>query len=771
MSTYDTSNPVPSSAMPDAWDNNLAMDKVINSEETTVVTRTGAQRDTLAGLQQKSSDQRTQQQTDFEAQMTTQADTFDASQTDQANQFEETRQNLIPLSKQYLTLAAAQADIANIPDGSVTYVRSTDGIALADEYINNSGTLTATGRQMPSQASVDAVTDIAKSNTDSESLVDFCDEEGFVAAKLSLNEKGVGFESQQVSMMPELLSNLLISLFKNTDDGFTFQDEDGRLLADFTDGAAKLMGVTVKYDWLTQIVSLLSSDFGIESDEIKLSVDNGSDDIITMKDPDGIVFLRLTSDFKLQTKIKGSDVTTTGLDSVARIGNNALANISGAMRQRYYLTQMPTADINVFIIYGQSFSVGTYSVVPLSTANQFGNLMLGNSPRGMNFADITSETYAPLGGANTLVNLVEVRQNNAGSIDSAGTFGETSLSGWLNFGKFLHNQRLMTDNDAARTFAGACCGIGGRSIAQLSKGASPNLYNHVITALQGIKDAADAAGKTTRLCGVLWMQGENDGSTSYSSYYSALTTMRTNICTDGAAIFGQTLPPHWYNYQLGGMYTSDSNSMGVSRALLDFCDNNPGLVTFVNPVGQLPNPVNSDGNDNHMFANSYRWFGCDAAKASDLVHRGSGKPVFRMREAVYSGDTVNISFSVPVPPIKFTAGYVGNVATTFADKGFTIKDGSGTIYGADLTVQIIADNVVQITASRDLVAPVNIWLGDKTYHSGVHNIADSDDSLSNYTWDIVTGSPSTESIAELNGKPYALQNWCGADIIAAIKED
>ncbi|HBW4580733.1 TPA: right-handed parallel beta-helix repeat-containing protein, partial [Klebsiella pneumoniae] len=62
---------------------------------------------------------------------------------------EETRQNLIPLSKQYMTLTAAQADIANIPDGSTTYVRSADGSSLADEYINNAGTLTATGRKMP----------------------------------------------------------------------------------------------------------------------------------------------------------------------------------------------------------------------------------------------------------------------------------------------------------------------------------------------------------------------------------------------------------------------------------------------------------------------------------------------------------------------------------------------------------------------------------------------------------------------------------------------
>jgi hypothetical protein len=59
------------------------------------------------------------------------------------------RQSLIPLSKQYMTLADAQADIANIPEGSSTYVRSQDGSALADEYINN-GTLETTGRKMPS---------------------------------------------------------------------------------------------------------------------------------------------------------------------------------------------------------------------------------------------------------------------------------------------------------------------------------------------------------------------------------------------------------------------------------------------------------------------------------------------------------------------------------------------------------------------------------------------------------------------------------------------
>ena len=67
---------------------------------------------------------------------------------------DEIRQNLIPLSKQYMTLEAAQADIVNIPVGSTTYYRSPDDSALAVEVINNAGTLQPTGRKMPSYSSL-----------------------------------------------------------------------------------------------------------------------------------------------------------------------------------------------------------------------------------------------------------------------------------------------------------------------------------------------------------------------------------------------------------------------------------------------------------------------------------------------------------------------------------------------------------------------------------------------------------------------------------------
>ena len=126
---YNTGNQRPSNSMKDLNDNALANDDYMNSEADTFIDRLGDERDTLRGSTKK-------------------------MLAAGAAVVEETRQNLIPLSKQYMTLAAAQADIANIPVNATTYVRSQDGSALAVEYLNNSGTLQATGRKMPSRSSV-----------------------------------------------------------------------------------------------------------------------------------------------------------------------------------------------------------------------------------------------------------------------------------------------------------------------------------------------------------------------------------------------------------------------------------------------------------------------------------------------------------------------------------------------------------------------------------------------------------------------------------------
>lgn len=116
-----TDNAVPSTDIRDSVYAGAMLDKVVTSTELKYTDRLGGEHYTVDGIK---------------------------AEGDKV--VEETRQNLIPLSRQYMTPAAAQADIANIPDGSYTYVRSTDDTALAVEYVNNAGTLTATGRVMPS---------------------------------------------------------------------------------------------------------------------------------------------------------------------------------------------------------------------------------------------------------------------------------------------------------------------------------------------------------------------------------------------------------------------------------------------------------------------------------------------------------------------------------------------------------------------------------------------------------------------------------------------
>lgn len=70
-------------------------------------------------------------------------------------------QNLIPLSRQYMTPEAAQADIANIMQGSTTFIRSQDNDYLAYEVMNVNGILQPTGRKQASQEFIEMVHNFA----------------------------------------------------------------------------------------------------------------------------------------------------------------------------------------------------------------------------------------------------------------------------------------------------------------------------------------------------------------------------------------------------------------------------------------------------------------------------------------------------------------------------------------------------------------------------------------------------------------------------------
>ncbi|MEK6491791.1 SGNH/GDSL hydrolase family protein, partial [Klebsiella grimontii] len=120
----------------DLEDNIEQLDIRMNSEELSTKGRLGKDFDTWAGIQERN-----------------------------RLAIEDARKNISLLGLPFTTAPEAQAaaDAGEIPVGAVTWVRNAGDASLADEYINNAGTIEPTGRVMPSQEAINAVFDfIAK---------------------------------------------------------------------------------------------------------------------------------------------------------------------------------------------------------------------------------------------------------------------------------------------------------------------------------------------------------------------------------------------------------------------------------------------------------------------------------------------------------------------------------------------------------------------------------------------------------------------------------
>ncbi|HBY1899862.1 TPA: hypothetical protein MIR11_25560, partial [Klebsiella pneumoniae] len=267
-----TDNPVPSTDIRDAVYAGAMLDKVVTSTELTYTDRLGGEHYTVDGMK---------------------------AEGDKV--VEETRQNLIPLSRQYMTLAEAQADIANIPAGSATYVRSTDGSSLADEYINNAGTLQPTGRKMPSQAAIQAVLDyisslIATDDADSP-LLTLNDEAGFRLAAFGLNA---------------IQSNAMTAEYDEFIDGFVFRDSVGFVIQQI---GTPLLSSVDSVQPVVEQQRLVTEAFSAESDA----------DIsgFVFRDSVGFVLMNLNGE--------QSDQNNDGVDDISR--RNA-ANLAAAAAAR-----------------------------------------------------------------------------------------------------------------------------------------------------------------------------------------------------------------------------------------------------------------------------------------------------------------------------------------------------------------------------------------------------------------------------------------------------
>lgn len=144
--------------------------------------------------------------------------------------------------RSYSSVAVAQADITagNILNGAYCYVRNDTDEALIDEYINNGGTLEATGRQIPSQKTVDTKIDalrkqkLDKYNTpfEDENLIVIADSEGNMTWLQASLEDGMPTAQAEYAIKEVTGRSDHSRIEVNTEELlFSLPDENGNLTA------------------------------------------------------------------------------------------------------------------------------------------------------------------------------------------------------------------------------------------------------------------------------------------------------------------------------------------------------------------------------------------------------------------------------------------------------------------------------------------------------------------------------------------------------------
>lgn len=665
-----------------------------------------------------------------------------------SNTLDDIRQNLIPLSRQYMTLAAAQADIANIPVGSTTYYRSPDDSALAIEVINNAGTLEPTGRKMPSQEAISElqkyVSELISNDPSISAFVQWEAVGGFILGQLSKDSlKTAGFEVGAKRLSMDSMETLAID-----EPELVLQDQHGF------------------------VIQRQTSEY-LENSAGKFIPADNNDYVI--EDEHGFhIFSAMQSGSPTSTEDK-----TAARDAyIAKMDNLALAVSSAVNNTLVTGIQRPVFDYNLVITDGQSLSTGTEGWAALSTvAFEAENLlMFGDSVRPSTDRATGGSTWNPLGGA-ALKPLKAVTQSiGGGSVltdaevsalaPGAVNEGETVDVGAVNFWRQLQNDFHGVSVNPARKIIVLNCGVQGRTVEELSKGHPYNHYNRVIEAVTKVKSyiASQQPGATVGIVAFLYMQGEwnywtsTTGTHDRATFLELTKQLRTDLITDCAyGICGQKLPPAWITYQTGGSYTDDTYNLAIGMAQLDMAEQVPGCY-LATPVYQV-----TDKNG-HLDPNGYRWTGMQFGKVLHrILDRGlDWKPMKPIKVVRYSDDEILACFNTPSPPAKFKETYVVNTATMYPNKGFLVTDANGVVGVSSVTT------VGQATLSVKLSAPttgdVYLWYAPKTTYNGNGNLCDSDSTIAPYNYEYHAGSGQYPSanITALVDKPYPLENWCCA---------
>lgn len=139
---YNTGNPVPSSAMPDAWDNNSTIDSFVNSEEMTVINRVGIKRDTMAGMEHNASEQLNGFQRDFSNSQRDMESNFSDQTVEFDNQFHDAQLERAEQFQSFL-LSSGYEFLGDYENGPFTFDARNQYVRYDNQYYRLNATTDA----------------------------------------------------------------------------------------------------------------------------------------------------------------------------------------------------------------------------------------------------------------------------------------------------------------------------------------------------------------------------------------------------------------------------------------------------------------------------------------------------------------------------------------------------------------------------------------------------------------------------------------------------
>lgn len=280
-------------------------------------------------------------------------------------------------------------------------------------------------------------------------------------------------------------------------------------------------------------------------------------------------------------------------------------------------------------------------------------------------------------------------------------------------------------------------GVGGRTIAELSKGGSTPAYINGLKELNKAVEIASKYAQSITCYAFTWTQGEQDrGGTLFNEYRDALITLIDNYRNDYAEILPSGNPQlHCIIDQMSASTKGEGSDIELAQyAVAEQLD----YAHISTPKYFMPYSKNL-----HLKPKWYSILGEYQARCYDalFISKTDWQPLKPL--SINNVDNiVDITFNVPTPPLLLDTSTIEQ-ATSY---GFEFYDDGGAVI---TDVAIVAEDTVRLTLDKNPTTNKVV--------AYAHNGIELPNGSHSGAWGNLHDSDNTPSLTDSNIK---LHNWC-----------